>query len=335
MIAATPAHLHTASALPRLLRHNGNLLTKVDSTGTTRYAWDFENRLSSVTLPGSPGTVTFKYDPFGRRICKSSSTATGIYAYDGNNLIEETNSSGAVVARYSQGLNIDEPLALLCSSATSYYQADGLGSVTSLTSSAGAVANTYTYDTFGNLTASTGTLVNPFRYTARESDPETSLYYYRARYYDQSVGRFLSEDPPKEVLTGMNFYKYVRNNPARYMDPPGTLPWDWWDRFWGWLGLGRTTWNKDKKAIDWSLCGLYYANCLDVGMGIKRDLAQALNSPDPVIYATALATLAQQTNSNSASQLSLNTCMANENCKKALECAKKGLTNPLPFPIEF
>ncbi len=74
--------------------NNGNTATKVDSTGTTSYVWDFENRLTSVTLPGSGGTVSFKYDAFGRRIYKSSTTTTSIYAYDADNLIEETNSSG-------------------------------------------------------------------------------------------------------------------------------------------------------------------------------------------------------------------------------------------------
>ena len=59
--------------------NNGNTLTKTDSTGTTQYAWDFENRLTSVTLPGSGGTVSFKYDPFGRRIYKSFSSGTSIY----------------------------------------------------------------------------------------------------------------------------------------------------------------------------------------------------------------------------------------------------------------
>ena len=150
--------------------NSGNTLTKGDSSGTTTFAWDFENRLTSVTLPGSGGTVTFKYDPFGRRIYKSSSSGTSIFAYDGDNLVEETNSSCGVVARYAQGRNIDEPLAMLRSGATSYYHADGLGSVTSLSSAAGSVANTYTYDSFGKLTNSTGSLVNAFRYTARESD---------------------------------------------------------------------------------------------------------------------------------------------------------------------
>jgi YD repeat-containing protein len=110
---------------------NGNTTSKTDSTGTTTYTWDFENRLASVTLPGSGGTVSYKYDPFWRRIYKSSPSGVSIYAYDGNNLVEETNSSGSVVARYSQGEDIDEPLVMLRSAATSYYQADGLGSITS------------------------------------------------------------------------------------------------------------------------------------------------------------------------------------------------------------
>jgi RHS repeat-associated protein len=192
----------------------------VNSSGTTTYTWDFENRLVSVSLPGSGGTVYFKYDPFGRRIYKSSSSGTSIYAYDGDNLIEEVNSSGVAVARYSQGLNIDEPLAMLRGGATSYYQADGLGSVTSLSNTAGSLAQTYTRDSFGNQTASSGSLTNPFQYTGREFDSETSLYYYRARYYDAQDGRFLSEDPmgPNE---GPNLYTYVSDNPLTNADPSG------------------------------------------------------------------------------------------------------------------
>jgi RHS repeat-associated protein len=200
--------------------NNGNEATEVNSSGTTTFAWDYENRLTSVTLPGSGGTVTFKYDPFGRRIYKSSSSGTSVYAYDGDNLIEETNSTGTAVARYSQGLNIDEPLAMLRSSTTSYYQADGLGSLTSLSNTSGALANTYTYDSFGNLTASTGSLTNSFRYTGREFDTETGLHCYRARYYDTAAGRFLSEDP-SVFEGGTNFYPYVGNNPVNWFDLDG------------------------------------------------------------------------------------------------------------------
>ena len=164
--------------------------------------------------------MSFKYDPFGRRVYKSSNVGTSVYAYDGDNLIEETNSSGAVVARYEQNQNIDEPLAMLRSGATSYYDADGLGSVTSLANGAGSLAQTYAFDSFGKLTGSSGSLTNPFQYTAREFDSETGLYYYRARYYDPAIGRFSSEDPIGMRL-GTNLRLYVGNNPQRFVDPSG------------------------------------------------------------------------------------------------------------------
>jgi YD repeat-containing protein len=72
---------------------NGNTITKTDSTGTTQYGWDFENRLTSVTLPGSGGSVSYAYDPFGRRIRKVSNSGTSVYVYDGDDLTEETNST--------------------------------------------------------------------------------------------------------------------------------------------------------------------------------------------------------------------------------------------------
>jgi RHS repeat-associated protein len=200
--------------------NNGNTLTSVTGSNTTSYAWDYENRMTSVSLPGTGGTVSFKYDPFGRRIYKSSSAGTSVYAYDGQHLIEETNSSGTAIARYSQGLNIDEPLAMLRSATTSYYEADGLGSVTSLSNSAGTLAQTYTFDSFGKQTATSGSLTNPFQYTGREFDSETGIYYYRARYFDPSAGRFLSEDRLRSQ-GGANFYRYTQNNPLVWIDPSG------------------------------------------------------------------------------------------------------------------
>jgi RHS repeat-associated protein len=166
-------------------------------------------------------SFSFKYDPFGNRVYKSSSSGTSVYAYDGDDLIEETNATGAVVARYSQSTNkIDEPLAELRSSTTSYYEADGLGSVTSLSNPAGALAQTYTFDSFGKQTASSGSLTNPFQYTGRELDSETGLYFLRNRYYDPNVGRFLGEDPAW-FDGGINFYTYVKNRSANLTDPFG------------------------------------------------------------------------------------------------------------------
>jgi RHS repeat-associated protein len=87
-------------------------------------------------------------------------------------------------------------------------------------SAAGAIANTYTYDSFGKLTASTGSITNRFQYTAREFDSESGLYYYRARYYDPSTGRFLSEDP-SHFAGGINYYDYTMNSSTGWTDPTG------------------------------------------------------------------------------------------------------------------
>jgi RHS repeat-associated protein len=130
-------------------------------------------------------------------------------------------SSSGEVASYAQGQNIDEPLAMDRSGTVDYYEQDGLGSVTSLTASNATVAQTYTYDSFGNMTNSSGSLTNFFRYTGREFDTETSLYYYRARYYDPTNGRFLSEDG---LRSGMDFYEYTVNDPVNWADPLGLAP---------------------------------------------------------------------------------------------------------------
>jgi RHS repeat-associated protein len=198
---------------------NGNTLS--DASGRS-YTWDFENRLAQVTVPGTNGgTTTFKYDPFGRRIQKSGPLGTTNYLYDGpNDLIEEIDNSGNVLAKHTQTTNIDEPLSEFRSGATSYYEQDGIDAVTSLTNPTGTVANSYTFDSYGKLTASTGTLTNPFQYTGRELDGETGLYYYRARYYDSNTGRFISADP-LEFGGGVNFYSYALNSPVNLRDPRG------------------------------------------------------------------------------------------------------------------
>jgi RHS repeat-associated protein len=199
---------------------NGNTLA--DPSGKS-YSWDFENRLTSVTVPGS-GTTTFKYDFLDRRIQKSGPLGTSNYLYDIDNLSQEVDSSGNTLARYTQSQRIDEPLAMLRSSTASYYQSDGLRSITTLSNAAGSVSQTYTYDSFGNMTALTGALTNPFRFTGREFDTETSLQFSRHRYYDASIGRFAGEDLIRFEDKTANLYWYVRNEPTNLTDPLGLFP---------------------------------------------------------------------------------------------------------------
>jgi len=86
----------------------------------------------------------------------------------------------------------------------------------------GALLNSYVYNGFGKAAAgSSGPKPNPYKYTAREYDTETGLYYYRARYYDETIGRFISEDPLGFLGDGPNFYLYARNQPTNLADPLG------------------------------------------------------------------------------------------------------------------
>src|SRR5262249_2345951 len=150
--------------------------------------------------------------------------------------------------------DVDEPLAMTRGGVTSFFEQDGISSITSLSNSAGAITDTYSYDAYGNLTASNGTTTNPIRYTGGQFDSETGLYHPYARYYDPSTGRFLSEDPVG-FGGGINFYDYVRNNPINRTDPLGLWPitgggvgvldWPWLPgeggAAWEWVsGIGRT-----------------------------------------------------------------------------------------------
>ena len=111
---------------------------------------------------------------------------------------------------------------------TSYYHADGLGSVVALTDSTGAIAERYAYDVYGTprITNASGTVLsqsafgNRYLFTGRELDSETGLYYYRRRYYDYRIGRFTSRDP-LGYLPDVNLYRYVGNNPVNWVDSFG------------------------------------------------------------------------------------------------------------------
>lgn len=243
--------------------NNGNLISKTEqdggSTTVWTYGYDYENRLVSVTreLVGNPeiDAITFKYDPFGRRIGKNVSTYENglpttydyVYVYDNEDIIleilERTHDGNVTTTTtaYTHGPGIDEPLAMERGGQTYYFHADGLGSITSITDGAEAVVNRYAYDSFGIRKASE-TVRNAYAFTGREWDSETSLYYYRARYYDPEAGRFIGKDPigfaggdvnvygyvdsVGKPLTETNLYAYTGNSPVNRIDPLG-LYWEY------------------------------------------------------------------------------------------------------------
>lgn len=199
---------------------NGNLATKVEDGHTWTYEWNARNELMRVVKDGAE-VALFSYDPLGRRAQKVIGGATHDYVYDGLDILRESVAGAdAAVFRYVHGPGIDEPLSREeVSGAREYYHADGLGSVTSVTGPAGVVVHRYRYDAWGKIEA--GAERADFAFTGREWDQEVGLYYYRARYYDPSVGRFISEDPISFASGETNFFLYVGANPVAYRDPLG------------------------------------------------------------------------------------------------------------------
>jgi RHS repeat-associated protein len=143
------------------------------------------------------------------------------YVYDNEDVLLELNSSNAVTARYTHGPGVDEPLIMEKNGQSFFYHRDGLSSVTDISSQAGAVVQHYTYSSFGQIESMLDSSFNqPYTFTARELDPETGLYFYRARYYEPAIGRFLQRDPIG-LAAGPNAYTYAGNMPATFVDPLG------------------------------------------------------------------------------------------------------------------
>jgi RHS repeat-associated protein len=198
---------------------NGNLTTKTEGSDTWTYSWNAENQLTKVEKNGVE-QARVSYDPLGRRVEKVAGGVATSYTYDGTNILRE--GRGATQLKYVHGFRVDEPLAADDGMVTAYFHADLLGSVVTVTNGAGAVTFTRPYDAWGN--PEVGATEPGYAFTGREWDPETGLYYYRARYYHARAGRFLSEDPIG-FLGGINLFAYVSNNPVNATDPNGWLPW--------------------------------------------------------------------------------------------------------------
>jgi RHS repeat-associated protein len=199
--------------------NNGSLISKTSGGNTTQYAWDPEQRLKEVTLP-TGNVITYKYDALGRRIERQTTApaATTRFIYDRWDVVRDTDGSGTPTADYLNGLALDEKLRQTTSTGSLYFLTDHLGSTRLLSDSAGNIVEQSNYDSFGN---SAGSALTRYGYTGRERDEDTGLLYYRARFYDPELGRFLSEDPLQFAAGDINLYVYVHNRPTSLIDPFG------------------------------------------------------------------------------------------------------------------
>ena len=206
----------------------GNLVERRGPAGVTHYVFDADNRLLGLTLPDG-AVVRYGYAPTGERIWREDSSGRTWFITDGRNLLAELDEALDEANSYWHGPGLDNPLVMWRGGEQLFYHTDMMGSVAALTSLKGDVEATYLTDAFGSVRTSTGSTESPFVFTARELDPATGLYDFRARVYDPRLGRFLSPDSIRRSPLdpeGFSRYAYARNTPTRYSDPTGLDLWD-------------------------------------------------------------------------------------------------------------
>ncbi|RLC75218.1 MAG: hypothetical protein DRJ03_22660 [Chloroflexi bacterium] len=181
-------------------------------------------------MTNAGGTTGYVYDARGRRVAKVVDGVLTHYIYDTQyRVLEEHAADGVLLARYTYGTGMDEPLTMERGGNTYYYHRDGLGSITEVTDASSTLVERYEYDVYGAVTIFDGSGVtltgsaigNPYLFTGRRYDPESGNYYYRARIYSPRLGRFLSQDPLGFDAGDYNLYRYAFNNPTNLTDPTG------------------------------------------------------------------------------------------------------------------
>src|ERR1051326_2861482 len=209
---------------------------QVSSTTPTAIRWlparsftyDFENRVKAMTMGAT--TVTLQYDGDGNRVAKNIGSTTTRYLVaelnpTGDPQVVEEVVNGAVQRTYTYGLQrISQYQPINSTWTASYYGYDGMGSVRFLTDATGAVTDRYDYDAWGNPVNVTGTTPNVYLYRGEQYDPDLTLYYLRARYFNPLSGRFLTKDQATgETTEPFTFHKYLytRSNPVNLIDPRG------------------------------------------------------------------------------------------------------------------
>ncbi len=211
---ATYTYNNIGSLTGKTIKNGSNVVQS-----STSYTYNPRGELvGTVTTGTNAGTAAFTYQPDGLRMAKTIDGTVTKFVWDRDKMTLELTDTDAIVAKYDYG---EELVYRGNESGTRrYFLHNGHGDGNAFTNGSGASVRTYDYDAFGVQQNIVSSDVNPIRYADEYYEKTTGLYYLRGRYYDPSIGRFITEDPAKD---GTNWYVYCGNNPVMFVDPSGYI----------------------------------------------------------------------------------------------------------------
>ncbi len=254
----------------------GRTRSVVTGSGVTRYEWDVEDRLVRIVYAGGAEN-SFGYNAFGARVSRVDSSGMYRYWRSGVSVVSPVLSDG--VADYTPGISERR------GGVSTFYHAD-LKSGVVQTGSSGLVSGRRAYDAFGNVVGSTGTWQGPFSYGGPfgyQTDEDSGLLLLGHRYFDPTLGRFLSRDP---IGDGRNWYTYCGNNPLKYADIDGlkkklvVIRGDISGEDWFWINL---YWWLVFLPWVWRLFGSQY-EIIVIYSPSKSEAIEAIADADAVIF---------------------------------------------------